>query len=75
MNTTHDTTQKTPDAVDTAGVSCVGQTTPPAFSQTPIIPSDTMQVLSELGEVLGRIKMRMDAEGYEVVEGCVVRKE
>lgn len=75
MHTTHDTTKKTTDAVDTAGVSCVCKTTPPPLSQTPIVPGDTMRVLSELGEVLGRIKMRMDAEGYEVVEGCVVRKE
>lgn len=39
-----------------------------------VLPEETLQTLEAIGEVLLRIRKRMLSEGYDVVDGKVVKK-
>ena len=39
-----------------------------------VLPEETLQTLEAMGEVLLRIRRRMLSEGYDVVDGKVVKK-
>lgn len=44
------------------------------FSKKEVLPEETLQTLEAIGEVLLRIRKRMLSEGYDVVDGKVVKK-
>lgn len=43
-------------------------------SQEEVLPEETLQTLEAIGEVLLRIRKRMLSEGFDVVDGKVVKK-
>lgn len=43
-------------------------------SKKEVLPEETLQTLEAIGEVLLRIRKRMLSEGYDVVDGKVVKK-
>lgn len=43
-------------------------------SSREVLPEETLQTLEAIGEVLLRIRKRMLSEGYDVVDGKVVKK-
>ncbi len=46
----------------------------PSLSSSPKFSKDTREALEELGNVLKSIRRRMYAEGFEIVNGVVVKR-
>ncbi|NCN11699.1 hypothetical protein GW937_00060 [Candidatus Kaiserbacteria bacterium] len=46
----------------------------PSLGSSPKLSKDNLNALEELGDVLKSIRRRMYREGYEILDGAVVRK-
>lgn len=46
-----------------------------ASPRRPVLSKETLAALEELGDILRRIDRRMEAEGYEIVDGRVRHKK
>ena len=46
----------------------------PSLSSSPVFSKDTLGALEELGSLLKSIRRRMYTEGFEIVNGAVVKR-